>query len=128
MLYLYLAIFTLLAPLILWYGFLGVMNLLRVQQLNKLEQLPYRLGLPFVIASVVLDIYVNCTWGFIFLQLPHPKRLMLSARMDDIILNEPGCFKWLVRYRFNLALWIVGTLLEPFDTSGQHTTHGKLPI
>jgi hypothetical protein len=67
--------------------------------------------------GAIVDVYVNLWASILFLQFPHYKCLFLSARMDDLIRNGTG-------WRKSLALWIVGTLLEPFDKSGQHTTYG----
>lgn len=73
---------------------------------------------PFWFVGAVIDIYVNLWASVLFLQPPYYKRLFLSARMDDLILHDYG-------WRGRLAIQIVGRLLEPFDKTGQHTTHGK---
>jgi hypothetical protein len=69
------------------------------------------------VIGAIVDVYVNLWASLLFLQFPHYKRLFLSARMDDLIKNGTG-------WRKSLALWIVGTLLEPYDKSHQHTTYG----
>ena len=71
------------------------------------------------IFGALVDIWVNVTWGTtLFAQKPHYTRLFLSARMDDLILNDSS-------WRCNRAIWIVSVFLAPYDKTGQHTTHGK---
>ena len=73
------------------------------------------------VIGAITDVFVNVVIGsIIFGQLPHYKRLFLSARMDDLILNGDG-------WRKTLALKIVGYLLEPFDKQvpKQHSTYGE---
>lgn len=103
----------------LWVLYLAVMNLLRVHNAGQLSKLNYYLAMPLLAIALTVDVFFNVVFGTIgFLQLPHYKRLTLSARMDDLILNGAG-------WRKRNAIWFVKTLLEPFDTSGQHTTHGQ---
>jgi hypothetical protein len=105
----YLLIFTILSPLILWVLFYYLFNVLGGNDKRQI---------PVWIVGVLVDIYVNVTWGtLMFLQPPHYKRLFLSARMDDHIVNGSG-------WRFKLSLWIVAKLLAPYDKTGQHSTHG----
>ena len=67
----------------------------------------------------IIDLWVNLTWGtLLFWQWPHYKRLLLSARMDDLIVNGSG-------WRKSLAIWVVRTFLQRLDKTGQHTTHGN---
>lgn len=104
---------------VLWVLYLAVMNLLRVHQAGKLSKLVYRLAMPLLVIALTVDVLFNLVFGTIgFLQLPHYKRLTLSARMDDLIKNGSG-------WRKRNAIWFVAHLLEPFDTSGQHTTYGQ---
>lgn len=104
---------------VLWVLYLAVMNLLRVHNDGKLGPLAYYLAMPLLAVAISIDVLFNIVFGSIgFLQLPHYKRLTLSARMDDLIRNGSG-------WRKRNAIWFVKTLLEPFDTSGQHTTYGQ---
>jgi hypothetical protein len=76
---------------------------------------------PVWVIGVLIDVYVNVIWGTIFfLQLPNPRRLLLSSRMDDLIVTDRGWRQW-------LAVQIVGRFLEPFDKSNpkQHNTYGE---
>lgn len=103
----------------LWVLFLAVMNLARVHQLGQLSKSIFYLSLPLLVVAFAVDITINIVLGtVVFLQLPHYKRLTLSARMDDLIRNGSG-------WRKRFAIWFVGTLLQPFDQTGQHTTYGN---
>ena len=105
---------------VLWVLFLAVMNLSRAREAGRLGPVAYRLALPLIVVAVVVDVVFNLVFGTIgFLQLPHYRRLTLSARMDDLILNGSG-------WRKRLAVWFVANLLEPFDTTGGHSTHGEV--
>lgn len=108
---------TLASLLILWPCFWALFALWPEMTEGKTpKSIPYYI---IGVIGVIADIWVNITIGTVlFLQLPHYKRLLLSARMDDLIVNGSG-------WQFKLALWIVAVLLEPYDKTGQHTTHGK---
>jgi len=81
------------------------------------------------VLGVLADFLVNLFWGtFLFCQLPNVNRLMISARMDEIIKNTKPNSGLLNAWRFWLALRIVGILLEPYDKTGQHTTYGQWPV
>jgi hypothetical protein len=104
---------------ILWILYLAVMNLLRVHTLGKLNNGIFILSLPLIIVAYTVDVLFNFIFGTaLFLQLPSFKRLTLSARLDHMILTDFG-------WRRKFAIWFVGTLLQPFDTTGQHTTYNK---
>ena len=104
---------------VLWVLYLAVMNLLRVQQAGKLSKTIYYLSWPLLAIALIVDVAFNVIVGsVIFLQPPDFKRLTLSARMDDLIRNGSG-------WRKRNAIIFVAYLLEPFDTSGMHTTYGQ---
>lgn len=113
--------YDLASPILLWIGFLLFFNVWAdktskndVNVFNPIQQV---LGF----FAVVTDIYVDIRWGsLLFLQKPSTARLMLSTRMDDLILNGSGWRQW-------LAIQVVGRLLEPFDNTipKQHKTYGK---
>jgi len=104
---------------VLWVLFLAVMNLLRVYQKGELPKGVLYLSFPLLAAGLVVDVLFNIVFGTImFLQMPALSRLTLSARMDDLILTGSG-------WRKKFAIWFVKYLLQPFDTSGMHTTHGN---
>ena len=104
---------------VLWVLYLAVMNLLRVQQAGKLGTVAYCLAWPLLVVALTMDITFNIIVGtLLFLELPNYRRLTLSARMDHSIRYGSG-------WRKRNAIWFVLHLLEPFDTSGQHTTYGQ---
>ena len=104
---------------VLWVLYLAVMNLLRVHQAGQLSKTAYYLAWPLLGIALAVDIAFNVIVGsVIFLQPPDFKRLTLSARMDDLIRNGSG-------WRKRNAIIFVAYLLEPFDTSGMHTTYGQ---
>ena len=106
----YFLIFLLISPILLWVFFYLLFNIC--------EGVVSPITVPFWVIGALIDVFVNLTWGtVIFMQLPNIKRLFLSARMDDLIVNGSG-------YRKLLSIVIVGTLLEPYDLTGQHHTHG----
>ena len=109
-------IFHFLSPILLWPFFYLLFNVWSQQTISKNFSVPYYV---FGVIGVLLDFYVDIFWGtFLFLQWPNINRLTLSARMDDLILNDTG-------WKGDFATLIVGKLLEPFDKTGQHTTHGR---
>ena len=65
----------------------------------------------------VIDVYVNLWASVMFLQWPDINRMLLSARLDDLIKHSTG-------WRKSLATWVVGVFLEPYDKTKQHTTYG----
>ena len=115
----WLGLFTLVSPMLLWPHFWMLFSFwAEMTDGRKPKSLPYYV---VGISGIVLDLFVNATWGTVlFAQRPNVNRLLLSARMDDLIVNGSG-------WRQRLAIQIVGDLLEPYDLSipKQHTTHGK---
>jgi len=100
----------LLAMFILWFVFVNVMTWKK----NK-EKIPkFILPILYVISFIgylFIDIPVNIVYGsIIFLQLPHYKRLTLSARLSHVLIVEEAD-----SWRWKLAYWICTTLIEPWD-------------
>lgn len=103
----------------LWVLFLAVMNLDSAYRNKTIGTTALVIALPVLVVAYTWDILVNIVIGTVlFLQLPHYKRLTLSARLDDHIQLGKG-------WRRSLAYWMMGHLLEPFDGSGGHTTKIK---
>lgn len=99
----------------LWFFYLAIMNLKRVKDSGRMTKFAYIVALPMAAFGYVLDIVVNIVIGSIlFLELPHYKRLTLSARMSYHY--EPDSDKW----RSKLANWLARNLLDAYDPSGQH--------
>jgi hypothetical protein len=115
----WLGLFTLVSPLLLWSCFWMLFSFwAEMTGDRKPKSLPYYV---VGVIGIALDLFVNAIWGTaLFAQRPNVNRLLLSARMDDLIVNGSGWRQW-------LAVQIVGRLLEPFDKTipKQHTTHGK---
>jgi hypothetical protein len=108
------------APFILWAGYLLFFDILadKTSQWDRKVFNPIVQGIGAIVIAV--DVYVDIFWGtLLFLQWPSVQRLMLSTRMDDLILNGSGWRQW-------LAIQIVGRFLEPFDNTKpkQHKTYG----
>lgn len=116
--WLWIALFSLVSPLMLWPCFWMLFSYWpEMTEGHRAKSPPYYV---VGVLGVGFDLWVNATWGtLLFLQLPNVNRLLLSARMDDLIVNGSG-------FRQRLSVQIVGRLLEPFDktTPKQHTTHG----
>lgn len=112
-----LILFTILSPAILWVFFYLLFNVWADQ--TKAQSYSY-LYIIVGFVGIMVDVYVNLWASALFMQLPASSRLLLSARLDDLILNGSGWRKY-------LAVFIVGTFIEPFDKTGQHTTYGQKP-
>lgn len=110
-------LFTLISPVLLWPLFYYLFNIAADTTDRKAPPSP--IYLVALVVGYIIDFWVNLTWGTVlFVEWPYYTRLTLSARMDNLIVNGSG-------WRQRLAIQIVGRLLEPFDKTGQHTTHGK---
>jgi hypothetical protein len=110
----YLAVFTLISPAILWVFFYLLFNTWAGMTQSKSYSYLYML---VGSVGIVIDVYVNLWASVMFLQAPDINRMLLSARLDDLIKNGTG-------WRKSLATWIVGVFLEPYDLTKQHTTYG----
>ena len=122
-----LALYILIAPLLLWPCFYYLFHVEPDMTTGKTaKSIPYYV---IGVIGVILDFTVDVTWGtLLFLQLPSIQRLMLSTRMDYIIVSGSSGPAWLQAWRLWWALRIVGTVLAPFDKTGQHSTHGQWPV
>jgi len=72
----------------------------------------------FVRALIVLfvlgDAAYNITYGSIlFAEMPHPKRLLLTARLKDILRREPSKIDQF--WRYPIALFMCKYMIEPWD-------------
>lgn len=97
-----------------WAFYLLFTALLRAKREGTISRFSLILGYPLVAVGAILDILLNVTVGTIlFLELPHYKRLFLTARMARLIREDYG-------WRGDVAAWICSRLLDSFDPSGKH--------
>jgi len=68
----------------------------------------------FIVAFVFCDGIYNILYGTIlFAEIPHPKRLLLTARLKDILRRKKS---WIDKYwRYPLAGFFCKYLIEPWD-------------
>ena len=112
----FIALFTLASPGILWQLFYYLFNTRADMTMRQVP--PTKVYLFWLVVGYSIDYWVNLTWGTVlFWEWPNINRLTLSARMDNLIVNGSG-------WRKIRAVFIVGKFLQPFDKTGQHTTHG----
>ncbi len=97
-----------------WAFYLLFTALVRARDAGTISRVSLVFGYPLIAVGAVLDVALNITVGTVlFLELPHPKRLFLTARMTRLIREDDG-------WRGDLAAWICGNLLDAFDPSGKH--------
>ena len=105
-----------LSILVLWILFVNVMYfkniLFEKYPVGTIKGKLIRLvGYPIYVVALLWDIGTNVWAGsLIFQQLPHYKRLTLSARLVHI-LNTVEPYKW----RYRLAVRFCAYLIEPWD-------------
>jgi hypothetical protein len=110
------ALFTLISPVLLWPLFYYLFNIAADTTDRKVPPSP--IYLVALVVGYIIDFWVNLTWGTaLFFEWPNINRLTLSTRMDNLIVNGSG-------WRKIRAVFIVGKFLQPYDKTGQHTTHG----
>lgn len=64
--------------------------------------------------GLIFDVALNATVGsMLFLEPPHLKRLLLTARLSYHVANDHG-------WRTSLARWLCAHLLDQFDPNGKH--------
>jgi hypothetical protein len=106
----------------LWIFFLAVMNLMQARDEGKLPVWAHRLGMPILIAGVLIDVIVQITLACVIFLEP-PRELTVSGRVKRWVegpyFSGPPTkgIRW---WRYSVALWIRSNLLKPFDRSGGH--------
>ena len=95
----------------LWVFYLAVMNLSRAKRDGTLKRTAYVLGVPVLIAGLVIDFLVNVFVMTVVL-LEIPREITVTARLTRDNMSSTG-------YRKSVAAWFV-PLLDPFDPSGDH--------
>jgi hypothetical protein len=95
-----------------WLFYLAIMQLMRVRHtLHPFARVNAYLLLAI---GIPLDVLTNVFIGsLLFLEPPHPKRLLLTARLSWHKRRDNG-------WRTKLAWWLCAHLLDQFDPRGQH--------
>ncbi len=95
--------------ILLFSGYLAVMNVKRAKDSGKLSKTASILAFPTYAFSLTVDIWHNWTTCWV---LGVPRELTMSARLTKL-LPDAG-------WRGKFARWICADLLDPFDPSGCH--------
>lgn len=98
--------------LVTWLFYLAIMHLMRVRH----DLHPFAKVNAYILLAVglPLDALTNITLGsLLFLEPPHPKRLLLTARLAWHKRRDHG-------WRTDLAHWMCAHLLDQFDPKGAH--------
>lgn len=97
---------------VLWFFYLGVMNLKRAYDAKTLTSTAYALGLPALGFGYFYDALMNITvMTVLFLELP--REWTVTARVSRHQRAGNG-------YRYRISHWMCKHLLDPFDSSGCH--------
>ena len=71
---------------LLWLFFIAAANVKNMYEKALLSPLQRTLAKPFVYAFFVCDVLYNVSYGsLLYLEMPHPKRLTLSQRIQAIL-------------------------------------------
>lgn len=115
MIYLYsiLGLYLFLSFTYVWYLGMVRLNIARKENPEKLTKDVIFFALPFALIGLAADVLLNLTFGtVIFFQLPHPDRLLFTARISNNAQSNNA-------YRRKLARWFCG-LLDKFDWRNKH--------
>ncbi len=95
-----------------WVFYLAVMAL--IPHRHKLRPVAKAHAYMLVGVGLVLDVALNVIVGsLMFLEPPHPRRLLLTARLSHHTSRDNG-------WRTRLAKYICSRLLDQFDPRGRH--------
>jgi hypothetical protein len=109
---LYLLLFLFLLVFAVWFFFLAVMSLQRINDAGTIPRTAYILGQPILYVGLLIDFLGNViVASILFLELP--KEWLISARLNRLAAPATG-------WRSVIARWIGTNLLNPFDSRGQH--------
>lgn len=94
--------------IILWLFFIAVSNISKYRD-RKYPPVIQAIAHLLTVLFIVFDVIFNVIYGsIVFIQLPHIKRLTLTARLKYTLKTEDG-------WRLKLALFICRKMVEPFD-------------
>lgn len=95
-----------------WIFYLAVMAL--IPHRHSLRPIAKAHAYLLVAVGLVLDVALNVIVGSVlFVEPPHPKRLLLTSRLSYHTTRDHG-------WRTRLALWVCSHLLDQFDPKGRH--------
>lgn len=95
-----------------WLFYLAIMNLQRAREAGSLTTWGLRFGYPLLMVGYLLDALSNIVVLTFILAEP-PREWLVTARLSRHIKAGSG-------YRYNVAKWMCGNLLDGFDPSGCH--------
>lgn len=95
-----------------WSLYLSVSSLFLAYQNKKIPKAVIPLAYIVLAVGAMVDMVMNFTlFTLIFLDIP--KEILVTKRLKRYIKSYVG-------WRYKLAMWICGNLLNPFDKSGNH--------
>ena len=94
-----------------WLLYVLVMGLYRAHLARRLGPVTKVLGLPFLAVGAVIDALSNLTLATLLFLEP-PGEWLVTQRLMRHMRGEG--------WRSDLARWICGNLLDPFDPDGSH--------
>jgi len=101
-----------LLAVVTWVLYLAIMSLLPHRK--DLHPVAKFHAYALLTVGLIFDVILNITVGSVlFLEWPHYKRLLLTARLSHHVSEGRG-------WRFRLAHWICAHLLDQFDPNGGH--------
>lgn len=95
-----------------WTLYLAVMNLYKAYQVKTIPKNILPLAYCILALGAFVDLVMNFTL-FTLIFLDTPKEILVTKRLKRYIKSYVG-------WRYKLAFWICGNLLNPFDKSGNH--------
>lgn len=108
-----------------WLHYLAIMSLQRAHRSGGIPPWAYRFGMLVLGIGYLLDFLSNVLPLSVLLLEP-PCEWLVSAR----VARHQRCnadwaqahwlWRWLLRWRYAVARWACGQLLDPFDPSGCH--------
>lgn len=105
-----------------WLVYVLVMGIYRTYLAGRLTWAMFVLGFPFVIIGGLMDMLSNATVAtLVCWQRPH--EWFVTQRFEKYLRFESptGLDLW----RYNVAKWVCGHLLNPFDPDGNHCGDAK---
>lgn len=108
-----------------WFHYLAIMSLQHVRKTSTLNPWAYRFGMLILGAGYLLDFLSNIL-PLTVLMLEPPHELLVSARVsrhqrvNASWQDAKGLRRYIMKWRYSVAVWTCKNLLDPFDPSGCH--------